>query len=113
MKTTLGLATNSTAMVRRLRCSTDRPHSPGMPTCRHSKTAMPGRHVDRRHSMLTVSLIVALSSHTSNCKKTSSQAQKAFHKLLRWHGAHGGSWHGAMARKTKDSRRSRTANFWG
>ncbi len=32
MKMTEGLATSSTAMVRRLRCSTERPLTPGMPT---------------------------------------------------------------------------------
>ena len=32
MKTMAGLETSSTAMVRRLRCSTDRPLWPGMPT---------------------------------------------------------------------------------
>ena len=33
MKTIEGLATSSTAMVRRLRCSTDNPLMPGTPTC--------------------------------------------------------------------------------
>ncbi len=32
MKMMEGLATSSTAMVRRLRCSTDRPDKPGLPT---------------------------------------------------------------------------------
>ena len=36
MKTIEGLATSSTAMVRRFLCSTDRPLMPGTPTCHHN-----------------------------------------------------------------------------
>ena len=39
MNTMLGLATNSTAMVRRLRCSTLKPSTPGAPTCLQSAQA--------------------------------------------------------------------------
>jgi hypothetical protein len=49
-----GLATSSTAIVNRLRCSVDKPLTPGMPT---------------KESLISSSSIVSITSFTNSCKK--------------------------------------------
>ena len=48
MKMMLGLATSSTAIVRRFLCSTERPLTPGRPTCRRALTVSDLRHAEKQ-----------------------------------------------------------------